>query len=1035
MAYTNNYMQDSGDVLDGLLAGVTDGANGTEPIEYKEQSTKELQRWNSTLLKSNTQVQLCDDSDTEAGILDEIDNLIGEVTKKRGSTSGSDTSSPDTSVSTEVKEVEELLDEELLTPRPPILEEVVHDDEAASVTPVTVTDSTSIDPPALPDDPVDPVAESSADNVVAMVEDTPVKSEGAVDEATPVKSEGDAELEGCGEVIETDTTSEVSPVWTHFALDLGSVLPRPGAPVALHPETKTPNNGKETQPLTSLLGILASSPNTKGVVTFQVNLSQGDQADSNYKDSSLELNAKELREFVLVWMNLSSQEALSAFPSPRLCSSGELSPQKPAVLTRKASQGRMKSLRSRSSTGKSKSKKSAESSPRPYPMENGGASSSNDIDDEDILGMDEEGSEGDSDRDSSPRSKIRRKKSLTRVKSLKRNKAEKMSPRSKETTPRKERSSTSPAASSSSSDQASAYSSAAKGFSRLKKLSRRASVKLSQKKVEENAEEGVGIYRGPGSLPTLDPFTMGLIDEDQRPNLPTEPFGKALNMYMCEYRADFPDAKIPMFVGKAIASILKSGISEVGIFRTSGSASQLTLLKDTVNLGMDVDFTDVDPVVAANFLGHYIRELPSPLVPSELYGDFLTASQMTGSARDIRVAALVELMPPYPQNMLLSMIKLFYVIQQNNAVNKMTADNLGIAFGPSILYDPDMDQVQALNDAAHMSEVCALMISSYYELFEKVSSNRLSDCVLFHTKLVVHREPVTTMVASSDGKYIVTGDTGGTVHVAHPEKSITVETELDNVFDLAFVDDELVCVAGGAGLIVVNCRDGSIMKTLDSACVRSLAVCTSVNELLVGGENGRVRRFSLPLLEEIAEDKVEISVGGDVTQMVACGEEVWIGTSTGDLSVWDSKTRTLIKTVDINLEQEQPICCLRDSGDKLWLSLGDEEVLAVDPKTKAVTTFSAGSGAQVKSLLAFGGMVWVARRDSTITIHDDESFEKLTEIAGYHANYVTSIVAVDAGTHTSVWMCSKDRSVTQWRSFGKPFERGADIRAVRLISP
>lgn len=65
-----------------------------------------------------------------------------------------------------------------------------------------------------------------------------------------------------------------------------------------------------------------------------------------------------------------------------------------------------------------------------------------------------------------------------------------------------------------------------------------------------------------------------------------------------------------------------------GIFRLSAAKSQVDALKDAINRG-ERPLTvcqSTTPVVVADLLGSFFRELPSPLIPSEFYEPALQAT-------------------------------------------------------------------------------------------------------------------------------------------------------------------------------------------------------------------------------------------------------------------------------------------------------------------------------------------------------------------------------------------------------------------------
>ena len=65
-------------------------------------------------------------------------------------------------------------------------------------------------------------------------------------------------------------------------------------------------------------------------------------------------------------------------------------------------------------------------------------------------------------------------------------------------------------------------------------------------------------------------------------------------------------------------AVLKNGLTEEGIFRLSGSSSELQQLVDDYNSGKRPDLCDVGDVnVVTGFLKQFLRQLPEPLFTPE----------------------------------------------------------------------------------------------------------------------------------------------------------------------------------------------------------------------------------------------------------------------------------------------------------------------------------------------------------------------------------------------------------------------------------
>jgi hypothetical protein len=93
---------------------------------------------------------------------------------------------------------------------------------------------------------------------------------------------------------------------------------------------------------------------------------------------------------------------------------------------------------------------------------------------------------------------------------------------------------------------------------------------------------------------------------------------------------------IPLVILKCIEAVEEYGLDAVGIYRTAGNSNQIQKMKAffdmdcrKVNLH-DVEFrSDVHSIAA--LLKAYLRELPEPLLPRDLYQDFINAASKCSS--------------------------------------------------------------------------------------------------------------------------------------------------------------------------------------------------------------------------------------------------------------------------------------------------------------------------------------------------------------------------------------------------------------------
>nr|CAB3262974.1 uncharacterized protein LOC100186049 [Phallusia mammillata] len=178
----------------------------------------------------------------------------------------------------------------------------------------------------------------------------------------------------------------------------------------------------------------------------------------------------------------------------------------------------------------------------------------------------------------------------------------------------------------------------------------------------------------------------------------------------------------PVVVDMCIAEIEKRGMTSEGIYRVPGSLDDVIELKAAFDQnGADADIScceDVNTIAGA--LKLYLRELPVPLIPYQLYSRFINAAKISHSDGKLRAITMALLAMPRAH---FETVK--YIIQHLGRItefssdNQMSAHNLGIVFGPTILRTPekDMQAQYNLNDTHCQQGVIETMIEFREDLF------------------------------------------------------------------------------------------------------------------------------------------------------------------------------------------------------------------------------------------------------------------------------------------------------------------------------
>uniref|UniRef100_A0A8B9J9Q2 Rho GTPase activating protein 6 n=1 Tax=Astyanax mexicanus TaxID=7994 RepID=A0A8B9J9Q2_ASTMX len=193
--------------------------------------------------------------------------------------------------------------------------------------------------------------------------------------------------------------------------------------------------------------------------------------------------------------------------------------------------------------------------------------------------------------------------------------------------------------------------------------------------------------------------------------------------------------QVPRVMERCCQHILTYGLQTVGIFRVGSSKKRVRQLREDFDSGTDVLLDEEHSVhdVAA-LLKEFLRDMPDPLLPRELYSAFLHANNLRGSDQLTYLQQLLYLLPPCNCDSLLRLLSLLHTVQehaqdstgpdqQEIPGNKMTAANLAVIFGPNLLQkervtEKDLSPLaMGIEDSAAIISVTLLLIQYYKRLF------------------------------------------------------------------------------------------------------------------------------------------------------------------------------------------------------------------------------------------------------------------------------------------------------------------------------
>ncbi|XP_070785816.1 rho GTPase-activating protein 36 [Enoplosus armatus] len=192
--------------------------------------------------------------------------------------------------------------------------------------------------------------------------------------------------------------------------------------------------------------------------------------------------------------------------------------------------------------------------------------------------------------------------------------------------------------------------------------------------------------------------------------------------------------QVPRVLERCCNHIESHGLQTVGIFRVGSSKKRVRQLREDFDMGVDVQLDEEHSVhdVAA-LLKEFLRDMPDPLLPRELYPAFLHANLLRGADQLQYLQHLLYLLPPCNCDTLLRLLSLLHTVQsyaqdsvgtndEEISGNKMTAANLAVIFGPNLLQREGGDAsphiyAMGIEDSTAIISVTLVLIQNHRRLF------------------------------------------------------------------------------------------------------------------------------------------------------------------------------------------------------------------------------------------------------------------------------------------------------------------------------
>ncbi|XP_032923766.1 rho GTPase-activating protein 29 isoform X3 [Catharus ustulatus] len=207
-----------------------------------------------------------------------------------------------------------------------------------------------------------------------------------------------------------------------------------------------------------------------------------------------------------------------------------------------------------------------------------------------------------------------------------------------------------------------------------------------------------------------------------------------------------PDG-IPFIIKKCTSEIESRALNVKGIYRVNGAKSRVEKLCQAFENGKDlVELSELYAHDISNVLKLYLRQLPEPLILFRLYNEFIGLAKESQNANEeldakqaspkaktrqslcielnriiIKIKDLLKQLPGPNYNTLQYLIGHLHRVTEQCDENKMSASNLGIIFGPTLIRPRQTDATVSLSslvDYPYQARVVELLITYYEKIFD-----------------------------------------------------------------------------------------------------------------------------------------------------------------------------------------------------------------------------------------------------------------------------------------------------------------------------
>ncbi|XP_010074827.1 PREDICTED: GEM-interacting protein, partial [Pterocles gutturalis] len=195
---------------------------------------------------------------------------------------------------------------------------------------------------------------------------------------------------------------------------------------------------------------------------------------------------------------------------------------------------------------------------------------------------------------------------------------------------------------------------------------------------------------------------------------------------------DFPE-EVPFVVVRCTSEIEARALGVQGIYRISGSKARVEKLCQAFENGRSlVELSEHSPHDITGVLKHFLKELSAPVLLPQLYNDLIALAKVLQKSGEEKsdcagipsdpIQSMKDLLSKLPgsnYNTLRHLIAHLYRVAEKYEENKMSPNNLGIIFGPTLIRPGSGSDgsMSCLVDSGYQAQIVEFLIQNYERVF------------------------------------------------------------------------------------------------------------------------------------------------------------------------------------------------------------------------------------------------------------------------------------------------------------------------------